>query len=194
MRLRWKLRLARRSALPRDVVEALPRDRGERILASSLDASGRWVVGTDRALYVPADQAPKARFHRLAWERVEHAEWDLDARVLRVTQTAPLGERLPVWVVRFAAAPDAGLETVVPTETFRLLSLIRERITASVVLDRPVRLASGGGARVIARRSPGMPGEMTWAVALDEGVDPDDPRVRAEAEAALEMVRSEVEP
>jgi hypothetical protein len=202
----------RRHGLPRDVADSLELERGERVLATSRDTAERWVVGTDRTLFVPtADGA----YDRIPWELVEHAEWDRDSQVLRVTGTAQLGERLPVWTLGFAQ-PDS-----------RLLALIRERITASVVVDQRVSLWGPLGVRVIARRPPakladlGMAGEagaanlpgiagqpstagtagapgtaggMVWALAFDEGLDPADPEILAAAERALDRVRAEVEP
>jgi hypothetical protein len=182
------------------VTDALQLGRGERVLATSRDSDERWVVGTDRTLCLPTADGT---YDRIPWELVEHAEWDRDTEVLRVTGTAPLGEQLPVWSLSFAG-PDS-----------RLLSLIRERITASVVVDQRVSLRAPLGVRVIARRppariedpgiagDPGMAGDpgsagpaggMLWALAFDEGLDPADPDILAAAERALDGVRAEVEP
>jgi hypothetical protein len=181
----------RRHGLPRDVAEGLELERGERVLATSRDTADRWVVGTDRTLCLPTAEGA---YHRIPWEQVEHAEWDRDGEVLEVTEAAPLGERMPVWTISFTA-PDS-----------RLLSLIRERITASVVIDQRVSLRGPLGVRVIARRRPatladlGMSGEpgtaggMVWALAFDEGLDPADPEILSAAERALDGVRAEVEP
>lgn len=140
--------------------------------------SGTWVVGTDRAMYLPESGGS---YHRIPWEQVEHAGWERDAEVLRVTGTAPLGETLPVWVLRFEQ-PDQ-----------RLLALVRERISASVVVEQRVALGNGG-VRVIARRRPGSADDLVWAVAFDDALDPSDPETLAAAEQALASVRSEVEP
>ncbi|MEQ7125032.1 hypothetical protein ABN034_10970 [Actinopolymorpha sp. B11F2] len=189
------------------MTDSLQLERGERVLATSRDTAERWVVGTDRTLFLPTAEGA---YDRIPWEQVEHAEWDRDTEVLRVTGTAPLGERLPVWTVSFAEPGS------------RLLSLIRERITASVVVDQRVSLRGPLGVRVIARRPPakladlGMAGEpatelsgaagqpgtagepgtggMVWALAFDEGLDPADPEILAAAERVLDGVRAEVEP
>ena len=62
----------------------------------------------------------------------------------------------------------------------RLLQLVRERVTASVLLPRHVPVTGR------ARRTRGRPAarpvgtpEVTWLYEYDEGVDPDDPVVRA---------------
>jgi hypothetical protein len=171
----------RRHGVPGPVVEALGLPRGERVLAGGEDVSGRWVVGTDRALYLPAsaDKPP----NRLAWEQVDHADWDREAELLRVTATAPFGEPLPAWTLRFDK-PDP-----------RLLQLVRERISASVVVEQHVRLQGSRGVRVIGRRQPAGAGDdLVWALAFDEDVDVNDPAVRSAAEDALAAVRAEVEP
>ncbi len=166
--------------LPREVADSLALERRERVLASSSDVSGKWVVASNLALYLPDSDASTS--HRIAWEDVERAEWDRDAEVLRVTETAPLGERTPHWVVRFDP-PDA-----------RFLALLRERISATVVLEQHVRLRGRSGVRVIARRRAGGTGDLLWALAFDEEVDPHDPEIRAGAERALAAARIEVEP
>ena len=76
-------------------------------------------------------------------------------------------------------------------EPGRLLELMRERVTASVVLQRRAVVRGRKGLNVIARRAP-TGGEVGWFVEYDEGVDPDDPSVRALAGQALERARSEL--
>lgn len=181
------------------------------MLAGALDASGRWIVATDQALHLPlragSDAVPSEQpqagalptpsaarggerrgdsetpaYRRIAWEQIERAEWDRDTDLLRVVETAPLGQRMPVWSLRFQRADD------------RFLRLIRERITASVVVDRRVPIRGRHGVRVIARRAAQVDAELVWAVAFDEELDPSDPEILAAAEEALAAVRAEVEP
>lgn len=75
----------------------------------------------------------------------------------------------------------------------RLLRLIRERVTASVIVSQHVPLDGPRGVRVVARRPPGTAEELTWSMLFDEGVDPSDPAVLDAAEEALSAVRAEVE-
>ena len=60
------------------------------------------------------------------------------------------------------------------------------------MLQRHVPLAGRRGLRVIARRAPRGDRPLAWFYEYDEGVDPDDPAVRAAAEAALAAARDEV--
>jgi hypothetical protein len=53
------------------------------------------------------------------------------------------------------------------------------------VVQQRVDLARRRGFTVVGRLSPGGDGPVTWAFELDPGVDPDDPTVRAAADAAL---------
>ena len=71
-----------------------------------------------------------------------------------------------------------------------LLQLVRERVTATVVLQRHVPIAGRRGLRVIARRAPGGDRAVTWVYEFDEGVDPADPAVRAAADAARPWPRT----
>jgi hypothetical protein len=48
------------------------------------------------------------------------------------------------------------------------------------------------GLRVIARRAPHGRGELFWVYEFDEGVDPDDPRVRRLAEQELRAAQADV--
>ena len=57
-----------------------------------------------------------------------------------------------------------------------LLQLVRERVTASIVLQRRVPVRGKLGLTVIGRRSP-VGGPVAWMHAYDAGLDPADPEV-----------------
>ena len=57
-----------------------------------------------------------------------------------------------------------------------LLQLLRERVTASVVVQQRVDLERKRGLSVIGRRPPSGGGEVTWAYELDNGRGPGGPR------------------
>lgn len=145
---------------------------GERLLAWAETGAGT-VGGTRDALYLPGGT-------RLPWEDVEAADWDRDEDTLVVTEVGTWGE---VRREHRLAIDEPG----------RLLELVRERVTASIVLQRHVALASGRGLRVIARRAPRGDRPIAWVYEFDEGVDPEDPAVRDLAERALAAARAEVE-
>ena len=150
----------------------------ERLLADAV-ADGAHLGGTRDAFYaaVPGEPAPL----RVAWEDVQAADWDADASTLTVTEVGSWGVPRPrhAFVLR---------------EPGRLLELVRERVTASVVLQRQVAVAGGRGLRVIGRRAPGGAGPVRWLYEFDEGVDPADPAVLAVAREALAAAQAEVGP
>ena len=149
---------------------------GERLLAWAPVAGGQWVAGTRDALYLPGA--------RLPWEEVEAADWDHDLARLRVSEVGQWGSPRVEHALQ--------LDDTAPGETDRLLQLVRERVTASVLLTRHVRVTGRRGVRVVARRAPSGRSEVSWVYEYDEGVDPDDPFVRAAAETALAAAKADV--
>lgn len=145
---------------------------GERVLAWAEAAEGM-VAGTRDALYVGST--------RIAWELVEAADWDRDTSVLRVSEVGTWGEHRPEH--RFTIE-----------EPGRLLELVRERVTASVVLQRHVPLQGRRGLRVIARRAPRGDRPVVWVFEYDAGIDPADPDVQRAAQEALAAAQEEVGP
>ena len=131
------------------------------------------VAGTRDALYLPG---PPPR--RVPWEQVEAADWDLDTDTLRVSEVGTWGEPRPSYELTM-------------TEPGRLLELVRERITASVVLQRHVPIRGKRGVRVIARRAPSGSRELSWLFEYDEGIDPADPFVAHAAREALSAAQNE---
>jgi hypothetical protein len=144
---------------------------GERVLAREAAVDGTVVAGTRDSLHVGELRIP--------WEAIETADWDADSSTLTVTEVGRWGEERPVH--RIALADPA-----------RLLQLVRERVTASVVLQRHVPVRGRKGLYVVARRAPGKDEPLTWLYEFDEGIDPDDPEVRRRAEAALAQAQQDV--
>ena len=151
---------------------------GERLLAWSDGEEESAVGGTRDALYLYSPLVQPA-LRRIPWEQVEAASWDLDTELLEVSEVGRWGEE----------RVEHSLSIIDPT---RLLQLVRERVTASIVLQRHVPITERRGVRVIARRAPGRAGDVSWVYEYDEGVDPDDPFVRVAAAQALESARDEV--
>lgn len=149
---------------------------GERVLAWARATDGAVVAGTRDALHA---REGDGRTLRVAWEQVEAADWDADTGVLRVSQVGTWGEDRPehAWTLE---------------EPGRLLELVRERVTASVVHQRHVPVTGRRGLRVIARRAPSGGSPIHWIYEYDEGLDPHDPAVREVAEAALAQAREQL--
>jgi hypothetical protein len=144
---------------------------GEKVLAHAV-SGGDVVAGTSAALYLPGGR-------RIPWEQVEAAEWDRESETLRVTEVGTWGEERPAY-------------SLVLTEPALLLQLVRERVTATVVLQRHVAIRGKRGVRVIARRAPTGARELSWLFEYDEGIDPGDPFVDHAAQEALAAARDEV--
>ncbi|RYB89972.1 hypothetical protein EUA93_21185 [Nocardioides oleivorans] len=148
---------------------------GERVLAATTASDGTVLAGTRDAFYVASGDET----HRVPWEQVEAAHWDRDTDVFTLSEVGTWGAARPVH--------SATLE-----EPGRLLELVRERVTASILLQRHVTVDGRRGLRVIARRAPSGAGGVHWVNEYDEGVDPDDPAVRAAARDALEVMQRDV--
>ena len=157
-------------------------ERGERLLADAA-AEGAHLGGTRDALYVVRtlghDRLGLEETVRIPWEQVQAADWDHETSTLRVREGGTWGERRPE-------------HSFVLAEAGRLLELVRERVTASVVLQRHVPVDGQRGVRVIARRAPRGDRPIAWFYEYDEGVDPDDPAVRTAAAEALAAARTSV--
>lgn len=167
----------RTAPAPADVVARAGLSRGEKVLAAARSEDGTWVLGTrDALVLLPEDEA--AGPTRIAWEQVQAADWSRDDDRLRVSEVGEYGRPRPVHEV-VLAEPDL------------LLQLVRERVTASVVLQRRVEVGGGRGLTVVGRRPP-RGGEVAWAYELDAGLDPDDQVVRSAAEAGLRSAAEEL--
>lgn len=150
-----------RERVPAEVRDGLTLEAGERPLAFARTPDGP-VVATDRALHLPGG-------HRLPWERVEFASWT--EGVLRVAETGTgVAHRLPM--DEPGGLPDA----------------VHERVRSTIVISDHVPLLGPKGVRIVARRPHGGD-EIAWTLVFDEGLDPADPGLRAEAEQALHNLR-----
>lgn len=169
-------RVRRGIAVPREVTRRAGLGRFGRALAGARADDGTWLLGTrDALLRVPPEGEPAV----LPWEQVEHADWSKDDARLRITEVGAYGEPRPEHAY---AMSDPGL----------LVDLLRERVTASVVLQRHAVVRDGRGLFVIGRRAPGGTGPVQWLFAFDEGLDPADPVARAAAQQALVEACAEI--
>ncbi len=163
------MRLFRR-AVPPEVAAQVPHSA----LAAAEAVDGTWLVGTRAELVViaPAAGGPRPVETRIPWEQVEDADWDRDASRLRIREVGAYGEPRPSYAFVMPEVEPADL-----------LQLIRERVSASVVLQRGHVVEGKRGLKVVGRRPP-TGGPISWMFEYDEGIEPDDPAV-AEAAAAL---------
>jgi len=158
--------------LPDDVRAALD---GDRPLAFAADDDGGWVVGTrDRLHLVDASGVAQA----WGWEVVHRADWDKETAELSVE---PVQDYAAPVVRHVRRLPEPG----------DLVPLVRERVTATVVVQQRIQVTGKKGFRVIGRRPP-TGGEVVWAFELDAGLDPDDPAVQEATTRALAEAQASV--
>lgn len=144
-------------------------------ILAAVEVKGGWAAGSRSAVYLPGD----AGLRRVPWERVERAEWNADDSALHVWETASFG------------TPMTRTDLVVD-DPGRFGQLVRERINASVLVQRHVPLSGKRGVRVVGRRNPAAAQpEVTWNLVLDDGLDPGQPGVLDRAEEAMKRVRDE---
>lgn len=168
-----KFRLHRMAPrLPSGVAEASGVRAREKVAAwgstASPDGSVRYLVATERALYLP--DGPE----RIPWHRISKATWDepvLEARVLDESGQSTSVRRLRV------------------DESYDLPAAVRDRVTDSVVVTERVDLGDGAAALMSARRD-SDDGRIRWSVVFDAGLDPRDPELRARADTALADLRA----
>ena len=151
---------------PSEVRSAI--DEGERVLAWAPVQPAGYAIATDAGLYLPVPQ-----MLRLSWDLISNATFS-EAAVLVVEGRATPTDRDRAW-------------RVVLEEPGALPTVVYERVTSSVVVSERVLLREELGARFVARRAGDR---LRWTVTFDAGLDPRDPALRAEADAALADLRA----
>ncbi|GAA3663653.1 hypothetical protein GCM10022224_029540 [Nonomuraea antimicrobica] len=146
--------------LPADVRKSLKIEPGERVLTFAVAADGH-VVATNLALHLSDGT-------RVPYESIDRASWDEEGVHVLTMDGVRRSEQI--------------------SEPRMLPETLRERVNSTIVVNKHVSLPGRGGVRLVARRRPG--GEMLgWTFVFDDGLDPEDPGLRAQAEQALEGVR-----
>jgi hypothetical protein len=173
----------RRTTWPRELTESVTATSRhaaggkEDILAAVQLTDGHWVAGTRAAVYLPTDSHDAVR--RVGWEQIERAGWDSEASLMHIYETTAFGTPLRATELK---VEDPG----------RFGQLLRERVDASIVMQRHVPLSGKRGVRIVGRRNPAdTDAPVAWNLVLDKGLEPDQPGVVDAAEAALKSVREE---
>lgn len=155
----------KRSSVP-DAVRQL--DVDERRLAWGLTDDGLPLVATPTALYVGPE--------RLPWTQVERISWvPSTLTVLEVAEVEGSGRRRS-----FALAEDRHLAEVV-----------RARVTSSVGWSDRRSLTPAGAVRLVGRRTPGVD-LLDWQVVWEQGTDPSDPALQAQAQEWVAALRKTI--
>jgi len=128
------------------------------------------VVATELGLRLPATGT------RLAWADVEKATWTRPwLEVSELAEVSGSGRR---WRIELAEEGD-------------LPAVVRSAVSASVAWQNHVRLSPSGGVRVVGRRRPGSE-LLDWQLVFDQGTDPADPSLQAQAQTVLLEARQRI--
>ena len=159
------------------VLAGLETKRGEKPLAHAWDADGRAFVATRLALYLPVGST--GRHRRVPWHLVQAAEWDRDTGVLTLAEWAGPGAQRVITRAAFTAAD-------------LLLTVLRERVTATVVLTRTTPVDGTDAFVTASIRRRADDGELLVQVSYPVGFDHHRPEVVAAAEQAAAQARDDV--
>jgi hypothetical protein len=129
----------------RDQLELGPR---ERVLAWADDGAGRLIVASQAGLHL---QRTPPLYSRIGWEQIERATYD--SGTLAVTLVPQL---------------DSATLRVPVGDARDLPVVVRDRVTASVLVDRFVPLDGDAGVRIVGRRA--ADGVVTWRTDVDPGL------------------------
>jgi hypothetical protein len=180
-RLRARLDAARTAARARAAAQhSRPLVGAEHSLVVVCADGGRWIAGTDRALYHSRRELSRApttaEWVRLGWEEIAGLAWDADAGVVTVTGLLPT---VPPRMVLPLPVPPAVGET--------LAGLARERISSTEVVRTRLDLGQHGAVRVVGRRAPGTD-ELVWLAVVPTAAR-DDAGAAAALSDALRRLR-----
>jgi hypothetical protein len=112
-------------------------------------------------------------WRHVGWHEIERGGWN--------AETAKLS-----WAQYGGRRGSVGLD-----EPGRLPELFRERVAASIAVERFVSVQGDRGVIVTARRDLGRDGEISWHTSLTRGLTWQTDGVRAVADEALTRLRTE---
>lgn len=116
---------------------------------------------------------PTGSWRHVGWHEIEHGGWNAESRSLS-------------WTLYGGRRGRVGLR-----EPGRLPELFRERVAASIVVERFVPIRGERGVTVTARRDLGGSGAITWHSTLTRGLTWSTPGVSEEAARASAELQSE---
>lgn len=154
-------------SMPKELRGRVRLPQGERVVTYAETNTGELLVATQKALYFADERVP--------WDLVGRANW-VEPNLDVVFQHVPGG---PTSNVHFALTNSGELPTA-----------LRERVTASIVIQERVLLDGEKGALMIARKGVDD-GEIRWSVVFDEGLDPNNPVLRQRADEMLALMRGQ---
>jgi hypothetical protein len=147
--------------------------RPARILAWATTSTGFCIAGPATLSY-----GDEKGWEHLGWHEIERGAWNAELRKLTWSLHAAAGK----------PSPRGSLEMIEPG---RLPELFRERILATIAIEKFVPLVGERGVTISARRDLGGTGTVAWHSTLTRGLSWQTAGVRAAVDQAMEQVRTE---
>lgn len=170
---------SRSRGLPRAVYDswrsslAAQPDRPARILAWARTSTGYGIASLAALSY-----GDEEGWRHIGWHEIERGGWNAELHTLS-------------WVLHAATgkpSPRGSLELLEPG---RMPELFRERISATIAIERFVPLLGERGVTISARRDLGASGTVAWHSTLTRGLSWETNGVRAAVDQAMEQLRTE---
>jgi hypothetical protein len=114
----------------------------------------------------------------VGWHEIERGSWN-----------AELGKLS--WALHAAPGQSSASGSLELVEPGRLPELFRERISATIAIERFVPLVGERGVTITARRDLGSTGTVFWHGTLTRGLSWETDGVRAAVDQAIEELRTE---
>ena len=156
----------------RSSLEAQP-SRPSRILAWATTPTGFCIASLAIFSY-----GNERGWEHVGWHEIERGGWNAELQKLSWVRYADPGE----------APTRCSVEL---TEPGRFPELFRERISATIAVERFVPLAGERGVIIAARRDLGASGAVSWHGTLTRGLNWQTAGVQAAVDQAMEQVRAE---
>lgn len=148
--------------------------RPARILAWARTSTGFCIAGPAALSYEEEEEDWK----HVGWHEIERGSWNAELRRLSWVLHAVPGE----------PSPRGSLELVEPG---KLPELFRERILATIAVEKFIPLVGERGVTITARRDLGGSDAVAWHSTLTRGLSWQTDGVRAAVDQAMEQVRTE---
>jgi hypothetical protein len=114
----------------------------------------------------------------VGWHEIERGSWNAELRRLS-------------WVLHAAPGKPSPRGSLELDEPGRLPELFRERILATIAVEKFVPLVGERGVTITARRDLGASGRVAWHSTLTRGLSWETDGVRAAVDQAMEELRTE---
>ena len=170
---------SRSRGLPRPVYEswrsslAAQPDRPARILAWARISTGYCIASPTALSY-----SGEAGWTHIGWHEIERGSWNAELRKLS-------------WALHTAPDKPSRRGSIELVEPGRLPELFRERISATIAIERFVPLVGDRGVTISARRDLGAGGTVAWHSTLTRGLSWETDGLRAAVDQAMEQLRTE---